>query len=129
MLINLSNHTSKNWDAEQLAEAENNYGKVVDIPFPTISPTATEDEIVALAKKYAQICISELNKSDEAKEIAVHIMGEFTFVYAFIQLMQKEGVTCIASTTKRNVVNSSKGKIVKFKFVKFRKYSNLITIN
>jgi len=38
-LINLSNHPSGNWPAEQIQVAQAQYGRVVDMPFPRINPS------------------------------------------------------------------------------------------
>lgn len=37
MFVNVSNHSSKMWSAEQLA-ATSKYGEIVDVQFPNIEP-------------------------------------------------------------------------------------------
>ncbi len=38
--LNLSNHPSAAWNADQLAAAQK-LGSVVDLPFPVVTPSAT----------------------------------------------------------------------------------------
>ncbi len=40
--INLTNHPSTKWGADQLAAAKK-YGNIVDIPFPAVDPEASSD--------------------------------------------------------------------------------------
>jgi len=53
---------------------------------------------------------------------AVHIQGEFTFVFALVSLLLNHNIKCIASTTSRNVIEENGKKITEFQFVKFREY-------
>jgi hypothetical protein len=50
-------------------------------------------------------------------------MGELTFTFALIRLLQSQGIICVASTTHRTseVLDDGK-KISKFEFVRFRTY-------
>ena len=48
LLVNFSNHPSRYWDNSQ-REASQNYGELLDIPFPQISPNASDDELEKLA--------------------------------------------------------------------------------
>ena len=51
------------------------------------------------------------------------IMGELTFTCAMVVLLRALNISCIASTTYRNVVDDADGKkIVTFSFVQFREY-------
>ena len=45
--INLSNHPSAAWGADQLAAAAQ-YGTIVDVPFPNIDPTLSTEEVLRL---------------------------------------------------------------------------------
>ena len=51
MFINLSNHALQNWSLKQKEEASK-YGKLIDLPFPNISPYADSVEIDRLVEKY-----------------------------------------------------------------------------
>jgi hypothetical protein len=120
MLINLSNHNSSKWPENQKATAENLYGSVTDFSFPTINPTWTKEQVAALAEETLNKCLVMLPKT---RNNAIHIMGEMTFTYVFVNLAKQKGITCVASTTERLVETNEKGKKVSvFKFVKFREY-------
>jgi len=49
-------------------------------------------------------------------------MGELTFTYVLLNKLREKGIQAIASTTKRNVIETPEGKISKFSFVRFRDY-------
>lgn len=121
MLLNFSNHpawgNNADWSEEQIAAAESQFGGVVDYRdidisiqphnFPLIDPHLSDAEILAMAERYVQHIL--------AKNITqVHIMGEFSFTYCLIRLLQKKHIDCYASTTER-----VEGR---FQFIQFRKY-------
>ncbi len=124
MLLNLSNHSVVDWSEKHLNAAREQFGEVVDIPFPEINPNANENEILELAEKYYSMCKEKILKSDD-KINAVHLMGEFTFVFALANMLIDNGIVCVVSTTERRVVEAGDKKISEFKFVKFRKYSRI----
>lgn len=115
MFINLSNHPSKNWSAEQLAAA-NSFGEIKDLAFPNVSPAADESDIEELA--------SETIKSlPPNQNLTVHVMGEMTLTYAIVSILKTRGIRCVASTTERIVTDNHDGtKTTTFKFFKFREY-------
>lgn len=116
MFINLTNHPSENWSEEQL-EATRQYGEIVDLSFPNIEPFFTTKDIEELA----DIMVGAIKRLD-ANPI-VHVMGEMTFTYAIVSRLKAFGITCVASTTERNIKMMPDGKkISEFKFVQFRKY-------
>jgi len=122
MLINLTNHPSELWEETQKNEAIKIYGGITDIPFPAVDPYGDENYISKLAKDYAGTCISIFSGLKNRKH-AVHIMGEFTFCFAVADILLKNGITCVASTSVRITEEISLNeKISKFKFVRFRKY-------
>ncbi len=51
MFINVSNHHSSKWSFKQ-TEAAKEYGTIVDIPFPNVSPYYTKEEVENLANEY-----------------------------------------------------------------------------
>jgi hypothetical protein len=53
---------------------------------------------------------------------AVHLMGEMTFTFRLVTMLQAAGIPCIASTTHRTVEERDGKKIVQFEFVQFRPY-------
>ena len=113
MFLNLSNHPSANWSEKQLAAAG---GQVVDMPFPQVAPDGDEAYIEQLAAEY-------YNKILEMQDVTtVHIMGEMNFCFTLIGKLKSNGIKCVASTTKREIVEENDIKISKFKFVRFREY-------
>lgn len=121
MLINLSNHPSSNWSEKQLKAAKRKFGKVIDIPFPHISPHLTTEKVKNKTKKFLKYILTILKNSKD-KTNAVHLMGEFTFVFHLALLLKKKRISVVASTTQRLVEEKHGKKIVNFNFVKFREY-------
>lgn len=121
MLINLSNHPKDKWSEKQIIAATRKYKSIYDIPFPYISPKASTNQVKLKAEKYLNIILDALKKSRE-KNNAVHLMGEFTFVYHLVNLLKKKKIKVIVSTTDRIVEEKDGKKIVTFSFVKFRDY-------
>lgn len=118
MLLNLSNHPSHTWSAAQRSAAQAAYGGVIDLPFPAIDPIWTKPEIQALAEQYV-VTILAL----DPVPTAVHLMGELTFSFALVHLLQAQGITCVASTARRQSIDKGEGrKEIVFEFVRFRAY-------
>lgn len=121
MFINLSNHPSDKWPKNQI-EAAIPYGDLLDLPFPDIDPTLDEQSIIAMAHTYAER-IKGLIAGEKAEMCVVHLMGELTFCFALAQLLTRDGIACIASTTRRQVFELQNGmKTCRFAFVRFRGY-------
>ena len=119
MLVNLSNHKYEQWQVIQKKMAIAKYGIVVDVPFPQIEPDWTSKQVKELATTYL-IKIIEMTKEEVDK--AVHIQGEFTFVFNLVTLLKQHEISCIASTSKRNVKQVGTQKIIDFIFTNFREY-------
>lgn len=118
MLLNLSNHPSTAWSPEQLRAATEQFGGVIDVPFPNIDPHATSKEVRDLVEDYIEIAL--VNHGDIKH---IHIMGEMTFVHRFVKRVMPDGIKCYASTTERTVLEEADGrKTVQFKFIQFRAY-------
>lgn len=116
MLLNLSNHPSHKWNAKQKQIAQQDYGEVVDIPFPHISPEINKETLANVVNEY-------FDKIWAIRPKAVHLMGEMTFTYALVTKLKAAGIPCYASTTNRVVEEQEDGKkIVHFQFVQFRAY-------
>lgn len=125
MLINLSNYPSANWTEEQKQTAIEEFSSVVDLPFPQIDPKATTEQVENLAKQYFEKIRKLFSKAGimSLNSSAVHVMGELTFCFAIVKLLQNKNYTCVASTTERTVLEEIDGKkTVQFKFVQFREY-------
>lgn len=121
MLINLSNHPSSEWEKEQLDEATRLFGKLTDLPFPVIDPDWNKETVLEAAVQYAKSCL-EIIKQGNDDANAIHIMGELTFCFQFVQLMKQHNIPCVASTTSRISEKTQLGKISRFVFRKFRNY-------
>lgn len=114
IFINFTNHPSDKWGKEQM-DGASAYGKVIDIPFPAVDPGATREEIIELASGY----IDEIMKHHP---IAVLCQGEFTLCYSVISGLKAHGVVVLAACSRRLVVETEEGKIVRFVFEGFREY-------
>ncbi|GHT14377.1 hypothetical protein FACS189426_20620 [Bacteroidia bacterium] len=119
MLINLSNHPSAQWSAEQRAAAEKQFGEIQDLPFPAVDPTGESIYIEQLAQDYLNI-IAKKHFSNPLPTI--HIMGEMNFTYSIVRLLQNYGFTCVSSTTERIAKEENGVKTSEFRFVRFRNY-------
>lgn len=116
--LNISNHPSRNWDDEQLSEAMK-YGEIVDIPFPDIDPNFDKFKI----KEMAERMFNNILNSYSEKEITVHVMGELTFCYSLVSMLERVGIRCLASCSYRNTIVCQEGKKLSvFRFVRFREY-------
>ena len=124
MFINFTNHPSHAWDERQ-TEAARQYGEIVDLQFPNISPAASASEIRELADEYR----ARILAMGRPEDLVVHIQGEQTFCYALIRGLQGEGVRCVASCTERLVHTNEIGeKVSVFRFSGFRDYSSLCSL-
>lgn len=127
MLINFTNHPLSQWSEEQKKAASELFGEVVDLPFPSISPEASEEDLLKIAQEFLKKILSYQSKTNN---LAVHIMGEFTFTFIMVQLLHQNNIPCYASTTQRivkeKIENNQTLISATFKFVKFRKYSIII---
>jgi len=120
MLVNLTNHPSTRWSAEQMDAATKAYGRVVDLPHPPVDPSADASEVFQLASSYVEQAKSLLNgSSDDRTQIsAVHLMGEASFVASFLVIWNTlttpgRWYPLVVSTTTRDEAG-------KFTFVQFR---------
>lgn len=124
MLINISNHPSNDWENSQAQSAIKIFGEVIELPFPNIDPMWSSVEVKGLAKKYFEKIMRIFDQYNNQLNVnAVHIQGEFTFVYQLVSMLKSSNISCVASTSTRNVVEMENGeKVVKFSFVQFREY-------
>jgi hypothetical protein len=126
MLINLSNHPSAQWTENQTNTAKVNYGEIIDYSFPHIEPEASTEQILLLAHLYSNRVIELFDVNNKSSQTnAVHIMGELSFCFAVIAILQKNNIDCIASTTVRDAAVSGNQKTSVFRFVQFRTYPKI----
>lgn len=118
LFINLSNHPSGTWTAEQLAAAEP-FGELVDMPFPQVAPDATVADIKALADEQ----VAAIMQRAVTHTVTVHVMGEMSLVYRIVSLLSERGIRCVCSTSYRVVKDEGDGRrLVEFHFNTFRDY-------
>jgi len=120
MLINLSNHTYESWSSKQQKVAIASYGRVEEIPFPTIPPEWDMPQVTAAASNMLDRIIAEY----EIDNLVILIAGEQSFIIDFVRLASIKNIACVVATSERIVTQLEDGtKKVKFDFVKFRKVS------
>lgn len=122
VFVNYTNHPSDKWSKAQL-KAARDYGEVIDMPFPDISPNASESDISSLAEKACQ-------KLEQLSPAAVLCQGEFSFVYQIVRRMTKRKIPVLAACSERIVAESTDENGVthrtsEFKFVQFRQYEKV----
>lgn len=118
MLINLSNHPVDTWSNVQLETAKNEFGEVIDFPFPQVPPLATNSEIEMMAIEI----INTISKNWAPSIAKLHIMGELTLCFALVNKLNALGYMCFASTTYRIATQRNNQKVSEFKFAQFRPY-------
>jgi len=116
MFINVSNHVSSRWGAEQTSVAQALGGEIRDIKFPNVPPTATTEEVTKMADELA---------AEVGFEDTVMVSGEFSLTYALTKMLRAMHVTVVVACTERTVEEVVKpdGSVEKkavFRFVAFR---------
>lgn len=118
MFVNFTNHSSLRWSDAQLRNAEE-YGEIVDVPFPRVEPDSTRETIQAMADKYAQ-------QIADMKPACVLCQGEFCLCVAVIERLKAKNLKVVAACSKREaeeiVTEHETKKISRFAFVQFREY-------
>lgn len=117
--INFSNHSSMYWNEKQKSAA-NEWGPIIDVPFPSVKADASKQEISQLAEQ----AVSEILKHNPK---AVMCQGEFTLSYTVICLLKKKGIKVVSAcsdrvTTEEHLDDGTMVKHAQFNFVKFREY-------
>ena len=120
MLVNLSNHSSRTWNADQLSAAAE-YGEVVDFPFPDV-PAAADEEWVS------ETADSLCREIAEKQPAAVLVQGEMSLAFAVVSRLMKRGITVVCATSERRcdtvlVPDGSVERRSVFRVVRFRKYT------
>lgn len=119
MLINISNHSCTSWGLDQLNTAKSKWSRVVDLLSPMIPPEAGVNDLIPIVNDYVKK-VQEIAKLEKEGTVFIHVMGELTFTFMVIAKLQREGFQCVASTTKRDVIEENGIKLSEFKFVQFR---------
>ncbi len=118
IFLNISNHPSKNWSPEQTKAAHLHGELIVDIKPPLINPRVSAEEIFNLAQKLLLSFPENIG--------CAMISTEYTFTFALVSLLQKNGITCVAATTERTILKDKNGvKTSIFNFIQFREFLSL----
>ena len=121
VFVNFSSHLSGKWDKKQVAAAEQ-YGTIIDVPFPNVPPDADEQQIIQMAHE----SVDRITNVDETVK-AVMVQGEYTLTHAVVNKLISMGIKAVSACTERIVTEriDESGNTVKesrFLFVKFREY-------
>lgn len=114
----LSSHPCVQWSDAQQAAAKA-YGKIIDMPIPTVDAEAGEQQVAALATQYAE-------KLTDMNPHAVLCQGEMTLTFALVCLLQRHGIPVLAATSERitkeqPLPHGTVEKISYFRFCHFRR--------
>ena len=120
IFINFSNHPSNNWSKKQKKTVSDQYNAhIVDIVFPSVSASADEEEISALAEE----CVETICRY---KPKAVMCQGEFGLTYQVVTLLKQKDILTVYSCSERKTIEKKTDngtvKTSEFCFVRFRKY-------
>jgi len=124
MMINLTNHRFEGWQQSMIQSALDQYGEVIDMPFPAVAPQSDREAVETLAVEYLMKIQNTIQKHNLSPgDVTIHLMGEFTFTFTLLTLLEAAGILAVASTTERNTIDQPDGsKTVNFSFVRFREY-------
>ena len=117
IFINFSNHPKVKWSNVQIEAAEE-FGDIVDVQFPNVSPYATEQDVQELSQK----CLKEILQFNP---YAVMCQGEYSLTYNITCELRKRNIPVVVTTTERVVseyINQEGTTIkkIKYNFIKFR---------
>jgi hypothetical protein len=118
ILINISNHPSARWSEEQ----KKGWDRIIDIPFPQISPEWGEETVHQMSYDIRE----QVEKMKAEVGIPfVMMQGEFSLCYLLYEKLRNSGYKIAIPTTSREVIEETlpSGEVVKrsvFKFVRWR---------
>ncbi len=125
--LNVSNHPSATWPETQKGAAEKfEFGPPVDVPFPDVDPSWSTAEI----ERQADELVKKILEKNPAYAM---VMGEFTLTAALVARLQKAGVRCVATVSKRvaeerRLPDGTVERKATFEFAGFRDYPLLAEI-
>lgn len=117
--INLSNHPSSRWTAHQLDCAQE-YGRVIDLPFPPIDPYCSSGEIDEIVDQYYQRIMTY-------RKPVVMLQGEYVFTYRLTCRLKAADIKVLAGCSERRTIEytDNEGMTARrseFEFVMFKEY-------
>lgn len=114
VFVNFTNHPSETWEEKQI-EAAQQYGKIVDLPFPNVYPDAKERDIGILGEEYCQ-------KILQWEPAAVLCQGEFSLTFFVVSRLKASGIKVLTACSERKTVQNGNVKSSVFVFTGFREY-------
>lgn len=127
VFLNLSNHPIEDWPASQLEAARRLHpeAELIDIPFPSVDPVYSTQEVMGLSKKTWEEVKRDLNKNNQ-KPVGAMVSGEPILCFGFVEQMQRESVKCYSATTSRLSSTDEYGvKSSTFNFMRFREWPKI----
>lgn len=117
--VNCSNHPSVHWSHKQIAAAEY-YGKIVDIEFPKVTCSLSNQEMEELADRITETILKQ-------NPDAVMCMGEFVLCFRIVQKLKLKGICVLATCSERRTIehiaeDGTTRKESVFVFEDFREY-------
>ncbi len=114
--VNISNHPSSRWGAEQLSAAQN-FGDVVDISFPEVPADPAAD-----LQKLADQVVSQLPSTS----CTIMVQGEMTLTVLLVRVLTNLGHRCVAAVSERKTVEvtAPNGAVTKTAIFEFRGFRN-----
>lgn len=96
------------------------YGEIVDIPFPDVNPRGSNEYINSLVEEF-------YDKVIEYDNPVVMLQGEFIFTYRLVCKLKANNIKVVASCSERKTVeytdkNGCTTKQSIFEFVDFKEY-------
>ena len=119
IFVNHTNHPAEGWGEEQKNAAEN-YGRIINMPFPDIPPEADSCQVKEMA-------LTAANKIAELEPEAVLCQGEFSYTFTLVDALIARGINVMAACSERvvRVWDDEEGRTHKdavFQFQQFREY-------
>lgn len=120
MFLNITNHPVSEWPQKQIDFVHEKYGEIVEIPYPQINPTWTNEDIRRAVTELA-------DQIDEMHPSAILVMGEFSLIFQMIDCLLQRGHKVLTACSVRNTVvksnpDGTRTKIAKYDFQCFREY-------
>ncbi len=117
--LNITNHPKEYWSQKQILEAEQ-YGTILDLPFPQIPASLDEGAIDLLVDQYYQKIMQYDNPT-------VLLQGEYVFCFRLATKLKQQKIVVLSACTERSATEETdeSGDSIKtseFHFCRFREY-------
>ena len=117
--VNLTNHPAAQWSEAQRRAAEE-YGPILELPFPAVPETAD----LSLVSKLAALYFRRLRVVENP---VVLVQGEAVFTYILVRLLEQARIPALACVSRRCVQETllpdgTTEKLAVYSFAGFRPY-------